>query len=72
MIISNEFDGDDEAKLNGAFVKSLASGGDAMAGRKLYENTISFIPQITMLLCYNILLNLKNSNIKVNSLSSMI
>jgi hypothetical protein len=24
-----------------------------MEGRKLYENTISFIPQFTMLLCYN-------------------
>ena len=53
IIISNEIDGDDDTKLNGAFIKSLASGGDAMEGRKLYENTISFIPQFTMFLCYN-------------------
>lgn len=53
IIISNEIDGDDETKLNGAFIKTLASGGDAMEGRKLYENTISFIPQFTMFLCYN-------------------
>ena len=24
-----------------------------MEGRKLYENTVSFIPQFTMFLCYN-------------------
>lgn len=53
IIISNEIDGDENTKLNGAFIKSLASGGDAMEGRKLYENTISFIPQFTMILCYN-------------------
>jgi hypothetical protein len=53
IIISNEIDGDDDTKLNGAFIKTLASGGDAMEGRKLYENTVSFIPQFTMILCYN-------------------
>jgi hypothetical protein len=53
IIISNEIDGDDDTKLNGAFIKTLASGGDAMEGRKLYENTISFKPQFTMILCYN-------------------
>ena len=53
IIISNEIDGDKDTKLNGAFIKSLASGGDAMEGRKLYENTVSFIPQFTMILCYN-------------------
>jgi uncharacterized protein (DUF2147 family) len=53
IIISNEIDGDDDTKLNGAFIKTLASGGDAMEGRKLYENTVSFIPQFTMFLCYN-------------------
>ena len=53
IIISNEIQGDEETKLNGAFIKSLASGGDAMEGRKLYENTVSFIPQFTMFLCYN-------------------
>jgi hypothetical protein len=27
--------------------------GDAMEGRKLYENTVPFIPQFTVILCYN-------------------
>ncbi len=53
IIISNEIDGDEETKLNRAFIKSLASGGDAMEGRKLHDNTISFIPQFTLFLCYN-------------------
>jgi hypothetical protein len=53
IIISNEIDGDNDTKLNGAFIKTLASGGDAMDGRRLYENAISFIPQFTMFLCYN-------------------
>jgi len=52
-IISNEIDGNEETKLNGAFIKTLASGGDAMEGRRLYENTVSFVPQFTMFLCYN-------------------
>lgn len=53
IIISNEIDGDEKTVLNGAFIKTLASGGDAMEGRRLYENTVSFIPQFTMFLCYN-------------------
>ena len=53
IIISNEIDGDDNTVLNGAFIKTLASGGDAMEGRRLYENSVSFIPQFTMFLCYN-------------------
>ena len=53
IIISNEIDGNEETKLNGAFITSLASGGDTMEGRPLYENTQSFIPQFTMFLCYN-------------------
>jgi hypothetical protein len=53
IIISNEIDGNEDTKLNGAFIKTLASGGDAMEGRRLYENTQSFIPQFTMFLCYN-------------------
>ncbi len=53
IIISNEIDGDENTVLNGAFIKTLASGGDAMEGRRLYENTMSFIPQFTMFLCYN-------------------
>jgi hypothetical protein len=53
IIISNEIDGDDNTKLNGAFIKTLASGGDTMDGRRLWENEISFVPQFTMFLCYN-------------------
>lgn len=53
IIISNEIDGDENTILNGAFIKTLASGGDAMKGRRLYENTQSFIPQFTMFLYYN-------------------
>ena len=34
-------------------LKTLASGGDAMEGRRLYETSVSFIPQFTMLLYYN-------------------
>lgn len=53
IIISNEIDGDDNTILNGAFIKTLASGGDAMECRKNYQDEISFIPQFTMFLCYN-------------------
>jgi hypothetical protein len=53
IIISNEIDGDENTVLNGAFIKTLASGGDAMEGRRLYENSVSFIPQFTVILCYN-------------------
>ena len=53
IIISNEIDGDENTVLNGAFIKTLASGGDVMEGRRLYENSISFTPQFTMFLCYN-------------------
>jgi len=38
---------------NSAFIKILTSGGNAMERRKLYKNTIFFIPQFTMTLCYN-------------------
>jgi len=53
IIISNEIDGDENTILNGAFIKTLASGGDTMEGRKNYQDEISFIPQFTMFLCYN-------------------
>ncbi len=52
-IYTTEINGDDDTKLNGAFVKTFASGGDATEGSKLYGNTVSFIPQFTMILCYN-------------------
>jgi hypothetical protein len=66
IIISNEIDGDEETILNGAFIKTLASGGDAMEGRKLYENTISFIPQFTMFLCYNRFYDIEPADAKEN------
>ena len=66
IIISNEIDGDDNTKLNGAFIKSLAPGGDAMEGRKLYENTVSFIPQFTMFLCYNKFYDVEPADAKEN------
>jgi hypothetical protein len=55
MIISNEINGDDKTELNGAFIKTLASGGDEMEARKLYSNNQVFIPQFTMFLCCNTL-----------------
>ncbi len=51
-VISNEIDGDDNAKFHRAFIKTLASGGDTMDGKRLWENEISFVPQFTMFLCY--------------------
>ena len=66
IIISNEIDGDDNTKLNGALIKTLASGGDSMDGRRLYENSISFIPQFTMFLCYNKLFEFTHQDAKEN------
>lgn len=66
IIISNEIDGDEKTILNGAFIKTLASGGDAMEGRRLYENTISFIPQFTMFLCYNQFYEISPADAKEN------
>lgn len=53
IIISNEINGDDKTELNGAFIKTLASGGDEMEARKLYSNNVIFTPQFTMFLCCN-------------------
>ena len=66
IIISNEIDGDENTVLNGAFIKTLASGGDAIEGRRLYENTISFVPQFTMILCFNHLYEIKPADAKEN------
>jgi hypothetical protein len=44
----------------------LASGGDVMEGRKLYQNSISFIPQFTMFLCYNKFYNVNPADAKEN------
>ena len=66
IIISNEIDGDEDTVLNGAFIKTLASGGDALEGRRLYENVVSFIPQFTMILCYNHFYDIKPADAKEN------
>ncbi len=78
--ISTEIDGDDNTKLNGAFIQILASGGNSTEGRRLYEKTISFISQFTMFLCSNNFFEavpadakefLGNSNIKINLIVEM-
>ena len=66
IIISNEIDEDEETILNGAFIKTLASGGDSMEGRKLYENTLAFIPQFTMIVCYNHFYKISSEDAKEN------
>jgi len=66
LIISNDIDANDNDELNGGFIKSLASGGDAKEGRKLYQNTISFIPQFTMFLCFNNFPNVNPPDAKEN------
>lgn len=66
IIISNEIDGDENTVLNGAFIKTLASGGDSMEGRKNYQDEVSFIPQFTMILCYNHLYEIKPADAKEN------
>ena len=52
IIISNEIDGDKSTKLNGVFIKSLASGGDAMEGRRLFPS----------LLCSYVIINFTKLN----------
>lgn len=39
--------------LNGNFIKTLASGGDAMTGREIFEKAISFKPSFTISLLFN-------------------
>jgi hypothetical protein len=57
IIIGYDIDGDEYTKLNGAFIKTLVSGGDAMEGRKLYEmlfdlshKLLSFYVKITFMM----------------------
>ncbi len=66
IIISNEIDADKDTILNGAFIKTLASGGDGMEGRRLYENIQSFVPQFTMFLCYNKFYGIEPADAKEN------
>jgi len=51
IIISNEID--ENAVLNGSFIKLLASGGDEIEARKLFSNLQILEPQFTMFLCCN-------------------
>jgi len=59
---SNEIDADTKINvntnktndsLNGNFIKSLASGGDKMTGREVWEKAVSFKPSFTMTLLFN-------------------
>ena len=51
---SNEIDADEcNEVLNGILIKTIASGGDDIIGRKLFENNISFKPSLTMSLFFN-------------------
>jgi len=69
---SNEIDADTNAKdvkndktkdnLNGNFIKTLASGGDEITGRRLFENEITFKPTFTMTLLFNELPNVEPAN----------
>jgi uncharacterized protein YfkK (UPF0435 family) len=53
IIISNEIVGNEKTVLNGGLIKILASGGDEVEARKLYNDASGFVPQFTMFLCYN-------------------
>ena len=70
---SNEIDADTNANtnakiettkqtLNGSFIKTLASGGDEITGRRLFENEIKFKPTFTMTLLFNELPNVEPIN----------
>ena len=48
------------------FIQALAFGGDVIDGRKNYKDEISFIPQFTMILCYNYLYEIKPADAKEN------
>lgn len=51
---SNEIDADEcNDVLNGILIKTIASGGDDIIGRKLFQNNISFKPSLTMSLFFN-------------------
>jgi hypothetical protein len=51
---SNEIDADECSEiLNGILIKMIASGGDDVIGRKLFENNITFKPSLTMSLFFN-------------------
>lgn len=57
-------DNSDKTKdtLNGSFVKTLASGGDDITGRRLFENEITFKPTFTMTLLFNELPSVEPAN----------
>lgn len=69
---SNEIDADTNTKinkkdttnqtLNGSFIKTLASGGDEITGRRIFENEITFKPTFTMTLLFNELPSVEPAN----------
>ena len=66
IIISNDLDSDENTTLNGAFIKTLASGGDVMEARKNHKDEITFTPQFTMFLCLNELHSITPEDAKEN------
>ena len=59
LIVSHEIDNEPDPstkiapRLNGNFIKSLASGGDDLKGRVLYGQIVSFIPQFSFVIYCN-------------------
>jgi uncharacterized protein YfkK (UPF0435 family) len=54
MLMSSEIRGKEgETVLDGGLIKMLASGGDAIGARKLYNNAKNIVPQFTMFMCCN-------------------
>jgi hypothetical protein len=54
VLLSSEIRGKEgQTVLDGGLVKMLASGGDAVEARKLYNNAKGFVPQSTIFICCN-------------------
>lgn len=64
---SNEIDADENKDtLNGNLIKTIASGGDAITVRKLYENEITFTPQFTVTLLFNDMCKIEPADVLEN------
>lgn len=60
LIISNEIgDADENITLNGILIKMLASGGDTIKGRVIFQKEFEFIPQFLMMIYSNRLCEVK-------------
>jgi hypothetical protein len=67
IIISNEIDNENKnSKINGNLIKTLASGGDSIEARRLYQNSIIFKPQFTVIINYNTLCEISPSDAMEN------